>query len=98
MAKNDNEYGEAERVYPLDGAPKLRKKDIKEGLAVDLSSEPATTSTQTPDPNVDSVGDTISATDTDTATATNVTVSDNGSTAGTTRARNATSRSRSTAS
>ena len=90
MSEKEHEYGTAKFAHPLD-----HKKDedvkasVKKGMAVDGSAEPETTSTETPDPNVESVGDTLSATDTATDDAT-TTVTDTGATSttsGTSRTR-----------
>lgn len=79
MSKNEHQYGEARREGPLEVAPESRlKREVKQGKAVDVSAEPETTSTQTPDPNVDAVGDTLSAADT--AAGTTTTVTDSGAT------------------
>lgn len=80
MSEKEHEYGAAKFAYPLD-----HKQDedveasVKKGLAIDASSGPETTSTETPDPNVDTVGDTLSATDT-ASTDTTTTVTDSGAT------------------
>lgn len=79
MSKNEHQYGEAKREYPAEVAPESRlKREVKQGKAIDLSAEPETTSTQTPDPNVDSVGETLSAADT--AAGATTTVTDSGAT------------------
>lgn len=83
MAENEHKYGEARREGPIEVAPESRlKREVKQGKAIDISSEPETTSTQTPDPNVDSVGDTLPAADT--AAGTTTTVTDTGATTTTT--------------
>lgn len=79
MSENEHQYGEAKREGPLEVPPESRlKREVKQGRAIDTSAEPETTSTQTPDPNVDSVGDTLSAADT--AAGTTTTVTDSGAT------------------
>lgn len=80
MSESEHEHGMAKFAYPLDQKHEVDvKKAVKEGKAVDASSGPETTSTETPDPNVESVGDTLSATDTAT-TDTTTTVTDTGAT------------------
>lgn len=83
MSKTEHQYGESAREYPLEVPPESRlKREVKQGKAIDATTEPETTSTQTPDPNVDSVGDTLSAADT--AAGTTTTVTDSGATSTTT--------------
>lgn len=74
MTENEHQYGTAKREYPAEVVPESRlKREVKQGRAVDGTSEPETTSTQTPDPNVETIGDTLTATDTDAASTTTVT-------------------------
>lgn len=72
MAEENTEIG-AVRQFPTKGDDLVQplKKDIKAGLAVDPEAEGAKLSTETPDPNVDSLGDTtLPAGTTGTATTT----------------------------
>lgn len=64
--ENTDQYGEPKTEFPVKGiSEKVLKKDIKAGKVV--TGDTSKTSTQTPDPNVTSVGDTtgVNTTDTD---------------------------------